>query len=111
MILQTPNLLKCSFCYFISVVSPFVQQQQRYFHLVLIFKRQRILVNFIFGLFVVLFSSISILVLTVKTITYGKFSQMSPKVRDIKKVENILNCGSILLGSPHPNQRRILTEP
>lgn len=44
---------------------------------------------------VVSFSSISILVMTVKTITYGKFSQMSPKVRDIKKVENILICGSI----------------
>lgn len=54
-------------------------------------------------------SSISILVLTVKTITYGTFSQMSPKVRDIKKVENILICGSIK--SPHPNQRHILTEP
>lgn len=40
-------------------------------------------------------SSISILVQTVKTITYGKFSQMSPKVRDIQKVENILICGSI----------------
>lgn len=44
---------------------------------------------------VVSFSSISILVLTVKTITYGKFSQMSPKVRGIKKVESILISGSI----------------
>lgn len=48
-----------------------------------------------FNTHVVSFSSISILVLTVKRITYGKFSQMSPKVRDIKKVQNILICGSI----------------
>lgn len=40
-------------------------------------------------------SSISILVLTVKTITYGTFSQMSPKVRGIKNVESILISGSI----------------
>lgn len=40
-------------------------------------------------------SSISILVLTVKTMPYGQFSQMSPKVRGIKKVESILISGSI----------------